>query len=169
MKRLLICLLTVFAVIGGFAQPSRGERHNPDQEKERGGFPRETMHRLNLTEDQQKQIEHLRSVLRKSEIDLNAKIASKKVDIEELFRAQTPDKMKIDESINQAAQLRGEAARARVAFWFDVNKILTSDQQKIWHKIGLRILHRRNRMMEHRPHFRMREKMMRRDQEGSPR
>lgn len=117
------------------------------------------MEKLNLTDDQRKQVDKLHSDLQKRQIALRAKIQSARVDVQDAFREDKPDRAKIEAKLSEITKAQGEMKNNHVAFWFDVSKILTPDQQKLWKQTpmmqrrggeGMRGMHRplqRMRMM----------------------
>jgi Spy/CpxP family protein refolding chaperone len=144
MKSLLLCAMIVLSAAATMAQPHPKPGH--DDAAPGGGPGIRVLRQLDLTADQKSEFSRLRSELRRQEIGLRASMAMGRVDMEELFRAEKPDKEKIDAALTAAGKLQTEAREARVAFWFDVNKILTADQQKVWKRAGLRFVRQRDEM-----------------------
>jgi len=88
--------------------------------------------KLDLNGDQQKQFDQLQSDMQKKQIDIHSKIQSLRIDIKDLFKEDNPDKGKIESKMNEVTKLQGEIKKNHLDFWFGVNKILKSEQQKIW-------------------------------------
>jgi Spy/CpxP family protein refolding chaperone len=106
--------------------------------QDRGPMQRQgrMMERLNLTEQQQKQFDALASDFRKQAVDRRAEIAKARIELMDLLKADTPDQKKISSQITNIANLEAAAKEQALDHWFQVNKILTPEQQKIW-KRGL--------------------------------
>jgi len=131
MKQLLILLIFVTSSI--IAQPRMMGRHGGDgsmmkREMRHDGM----MKKLDLTSDQQKQFDKLRADMQKMRIDTHAKIQSARIDLRELFRDDKPDQGKIESKLNEIGKLQTNLKLAHTGFWFDVNKMLKPEQQKIW-------------------------------------
>ncbi len=80
-------------------------------------------------------------------VDLQAAMKKERLDVQDEFHADKPDKGKIDAAIAKLGDLQVQVRQAHVQFWFDVNKILTADQQKVWKRAAERLLQERGRMM----------------------
>lgn len=129
--KVLILVLTILASAMAFGQPpSRGD----DQAAPLGG---RLMKRLNLTDEQQSQVERMAADFRKAQIAIRAKINTAEVDLHTLFNQEAPDKAAIEAKQKEIHQFMADLAVNRTDFWFDVNKILKPDQQKTWKKFGL--------------------------------
>jgi Spy/CpxP family protein refolding chaperone len=136
------------------------------------------MQQLKLTDAQRKQIGDLRLEMAKQAIDQQAKINTARLELVELFRADTPDKAAIEKKADEISRLQNQLRMARIDHWFAVNKLLNPDQQKIWKQMlgrmwmqhrmqGLRSFGPRSRMQMHQrwPMGRM---MQRGSQGGAP-
>ena len=121
MKNLLVLFL-LFSTVA-WAQPRRMGDGPP---------MRGMMETLKLTDDQRQQMGKLHSDLEKKQIAIHAKIQSLRIDVRDAFREDKPDKGKIESKINEITKLQGEMKTNHLALWFDVNKILAPEQQKIW-------------------------------------
>jgi Spy/CpxP family protein refolding chaperone len=89
---------------------------------------------LDLKDDQKKEFENLSSAMMKQQIDLRSKVAAARVDFRDLTRADKPDKAAITAKLDEITRLQGQMKTNHVQFWFDVNRLLTADQQKTWKK-----------------------------------
>ena len=87
---------------------------------------------LKLNDDQKKEMEKLRTELMKQGVAQHAKIATSRIELQELFRADDPDKAKIEKKLGEISQLENQGKMLRLNHWFSVNKLLTPDQQKVW-------------------------------------
>jgi len=113
--------------------PIEDELLLPGDEMTRTGFAgRRIVEKLNLTSEQEKQFGKLQSDMQKEQIDLHSKMQSLRIDLRDLFREDNPDQGKIESKLEEVNTLQGKIRKDHVDFWFNVNKILTADQQKIW-------------------------------------
>ncbi len=91
--------------------------------------------KLNLTEAQKKDVDKIRFDTEKQSIAQRAKLASARVDLRQLLKAETPDKSVIEKKLNEIADLGVQQHMIRVDAWFSINKLLTPDQQKTWRQV----------------------------------
>ncbi len=131
------------------APPSTGNRmgHFPT-------VPRE----LRLTDQQRSQVQKIRFDLTQKQIDIRAQLAHDRVDYAELAAANAPDEGAMDAKVQDIAKLKGELHSNMLGAWFEVNKVLTPEQQKIWkkvleHPMLFSRMARMRRMMDHRGRF----------------
>ena len=130
MKYVSIALL-LFVVSFASAQPRmRWGGHMPQ-----GGGRERIAEKLNLTEDEQKQFDKLSSDLEKKQIALRSRIQTARVELRDLIRSDSPDQAKIEAKQSEISKLETDLKLNRTGFWFDVNKILTPEQQKEWKKV----------------------------------
>ena len=134
----------------------------PDDEMMPRGMRERIAERLDLSADQQKQFDKLRSDLEKQQITLRSKIRIAHVELADLFRDEAPDRAKIEAKQNEIIKLQGESRLSRTGFWFDVNKILKPEQQKNWKQhlnmMTVKKIHKKERVR--RKMFRFREREM---------
>jgi Spy/CpxP family protein refolding chaperone len=90
------------------------------------------MEKLNLTADQQKQFDKLKSDMEKKQIDLRAKVQQMRLELRDLYNEDSPNKTAIESKMSEVSKLQNDMKMNHVDFWFAVNKILTPEQQKIW-------------------------------------
>lgn len=88
--------------------------------------------KLNLTDEQREQVDKFHSELQKKQIALRSKIQTLRIDVRDAFREEKPDRGKIESKLGEITKLQAEMRMNHVAFWFEVNKILTPEQQKLW-------------------------------------
>ena len=132
MKRLgvfFIAALLLFNVGGVFAQSAEEDDplEMPDQKPLLG--------RLQLNDQQKKQIEQMRIDMEKRLVGVRAQAQMARLDMRQLLNAENPDKAAIEKKMGELAQVRVQAATIRLNQWFEVNKILTADQQKVWREV----------------------------------
>lgn len=106
--------------------------------------------KLNLTEEQKKDVDKIRTDMEKQVIAQNAKLATARVDLHQLFKADNPDRSAIEKKLNDIASLGVQLHLIKIDAWFSINKLLTPEQQKTWKKVleNAPAMHRK--MMDHR-------------------
>ena len=165
---LLISCLLVLPASQLFAQERDDDDEGPMMPRMR------LMEELKLTDDQKKEIEKLHFDLQKQMIVQRSKIATSRLELQQMLRADNPDKAALEKKIIEVSQLATQTHTMRLNQWFAVNKLLNADQQKVWKKalemkasMGDRIIMHRGmemRMGPDRPMNRMMERrMMRRE------
>lgn len=87
---------------------------------------------LNLTDQQQKQIDQIRDEAMRQGIERRAEISKLRLDLRQLVRADKPDQSAIEKKMTEIASLRSSAESRRLNTWFSINKLLTPEQQKVW-------------------------------------
>jgi Spy/CpxP family protein refolding chaperone len=90
--------------------------------------------KLNLTVEQKKDVDKIRFDMEKQSIDQKANLATARLELRQLFKAENPDKSAIEKKINEMADLGVQLRMIRLNAWFSVNKLLTPEQQKTWKK-----------------------------------
>ena len=90
--------------------------------------------KLNLTEGQKKDVEKIGVDMAKQLVDQRANLATARIDLRQLFKADNPDKSAIEKKINEMADIGVQLHMIKINSWFAINKLLTTDQQKIWKK-----------------------------------
>lgn len=88
--------------------------------------------RLDLNEKQESQFKQLRSDREKKNIELHAKIQTARLALRDLFDEEQPDQDKIESRFTEISKAQNELKMSAIGFWFNVNKILTKEQQKLW-------------------------------------
>ncbi len=129
MKKLF--LLLFMATIVAWAQPREFDDEDDAPVGQMFGGGR-FIEKLDLTADQQKQFDKIRTDMQKKQIDLRSKIQMLRLDLKDLFNEDSPNKSNIASKINEISKLQTEAKLSHLDLWFEVNKILKPDQQKIW-------------------------------------
>jgi Spy/CpxP family protein refolding chaperone len=153
MNRIILFLFLATSV--SLAQPRMMDRHQPQG---RGEGQERLMRKLDLKEDQRTKVKAFRSQLRKDQIALRAKIQTLRVELRDLFDAGKPDKVATEAKVGEITKLQGDLKEKMVGFWFDVNSILTPEQQKIWKHVPQEFMReragRRMNGWRHRPGMR---------------
>jgi Spy/CpxP family protein refolding chaperone len=132
MKRTLIIttLLVFFLALAGvftFAQPERENRRDNNRQK---------MHeKLNLTDEQQTQIEKLRFTHQEKMIDLKADVEKKELGLKELQSIANFSRgdyiAKVEEIISSKNKIQLEKANHHM----DVYELLDTEQKETWNKM----------------------------------
>ncbi len=106
--------------------------------------------KLNLTEAQKKDVDKIRFESEKQAIAQRAKLATARVDLRQLLKAENPDRSAIEKKMNEIADLGVQQHMTRVDEWFSINKLLTPDQQKTWKEVLANAPAMHGNMMNHR-------------------
>jgi len=125
MKRLTILLAAVFVLFSNHVYSQ------PDDAKQIHTF----MGKLNLTDEQKKDVEKIHFDEAKQAIAQKAKVETARVELQQILKADTPDKSAIEKKINEMASMKVQMHMIKVNSWFAVNKLLNPEQQKTWKKV----------------------------------
>lgn len=123
MRNIILLAALFFLPVIAIAQPGPGTGS--------GGRMR-FIDELNLTDQQQKQIDQIRDEAMRMQIDRRAEIAKLRVDLRQLVKADKPDQSAIEKKMKEIASLRSSSEAQRLNTWFTINKALTPEQQKVW-------------------------------------
>jgi Spy/CpxP family protein refolding chaperone len=93
------------------------------------------MGKLNLTEEQKKDIEKVHFDVAKQTVAQKAKLETARIEFQQLLKDDNPDKSTIEKKISEMADLGVQLRMIKVGMWFSVNKLLTQEQQKTWKKV----------------------------------
>jgi Spy/CpxP family protein refolding chaperone len=93
------------------------------------------MGKLNLTDEQKKDVEKIHFDGEKQRIAQKAKVETARVDLQQLFKTDAPDKSAIEKKMNDIADLEVQMHMIKINSWFAVNKLLNPEQQKTWKKV----------------------------------
>ncbi|MGA3288273.1 MAG: periplasmic heavy metal sensor [Bacteroidota bacterium] len=139
MKKLGVFVAAALVMVsaGLYSQPAEGKmRHK-------------FMEQLKLTEEQKKDFDKIHVDMEKQEIAQKAKNETARVELRQLFKADSPDKSAIEKKMNEIADLEVQMHMIKINSWFDINKLLTQEQQKTWKKAlehGSEMEHRKMEM-----------------------
>jgi Spy/CpxP family protein refolding chaperone len=125
MKRFAVLIAAVLMVFATqmYSQPNRGKHIQKFMEK------------LNLTDEQKKDVDKIHVDAEKQTITQKAKEETARLELRQLLKADAPDKSAIEKKINDIADLRVQMHMIKINSWFAINKLLTPDQQKTWKKV----------------------------------
>jgi len=87
---------------------------------------------MKLTDQQKKQVEQMRFDMEKQLVGVRAKMQTARLDLRQLLAADNPDKAAIETKMGEISQVALQVHSIRLNEWFEVNKILNPDQQKVW-------------------------------------
>ncbi|MBN1158434.1 MAG: periplasmic heavy metal sensor [Bacteroidales bacterium] len=90
---------------------------------------------LDLSEDQEKQIETLRSEHQKEMTDLRNDLAIKRAELQKLRSSENPDLNQINKKLDEIGQLTTEMSKKAIAHEQQVLNVLT-DEQKSFYRAG---------------------------------
>ena len=129
MKRILAFLLAGILLIGTSSVLAQSPT---DEDLPEPPDPKPLLGRLNLTEQQKKQVEQMRFDMEKELIGARARLQTARLELRELLAANNPDKAAIEQKMNEIARIRVQKQSIRLNHWFAVDKILTPEQQEVW-------------------------------------
>ncbi|MEW5799057.1 MAG: Spy/CpxP family protein refolding chaperone [Bacteroidota bacterium] len=90
------------------------------------------MDELKLTDAQKEQFEKISYDTEKKQIELRSKMESAQLDLRRLMDADSPDKAAIEKKFNEIAAAQTAMKMNHFNCWYEKNKVLTPEQQKIW-------------------------------------
>ena len=120
MKHMILFLLIPMAAV--LAQPGQA----------RGGFDKMRGEQLNLTAEQQEQIDELQTDFQKQAIDLRADLQKLQLELREQMQADQPNKRAIDATLDKLSAKQSELHKLRVYHQLDVRTLLTPEQRQIF-------------------------------------
>jgi Spy/CpxP family protein refolding chaperone len=130
MRTLLLAILITGCLGYSYAQD---HPEAPPAEKRTAHMKRpDIFAKLKLTDEQKTQLKDLKYETMKKEIDLRSKLALSKLELGRLVSAEEPDNEAIQKKIAEVAANKTALAVNKLNGWFEANKKLAPDQQKIW-------------------------------------
>ncbi len=130
----VMLLIASFSIANAQDQPPEPPMKRPAPHMDRMN-KEEIMTRLKLTDDQKKQVKDLKFETDKKAIALRSTLALSKLELGKLLTSEAPDKGAIEKQINEVASNEAAVHANRLNGWFEVNSILTPEQQKEWRKV----------------------------------
>lgn len=91
--------------------------------------------KLKLTDEQKEQMKNLRFETEKKAIELHSKLALSRLELGRLVMSDAPDKGAIEKKLNEVAANETAVKMNKLNGWFEANKNLTPEQQKIWREV----------------------------------
>jgi Spy/CpxP family protein refolding chaperone len=157
LKKMAFALMIAAAASLSFAQPGPPSTGGPGPNRgpDARGMRQEMKAKLNLTEQQETQMQKLRFDLEKKQTTVQSKIKLLRIDMKELIAAENPDRNAIEKKMKEVSDLQLQEKMNGLDHLFAVKAILTPEQQKIWKQhmkqMGPEMKERVMRgMMEHR-------------------
>lgn len=89
---------------------------------------------LNLTEDQEKQMQKFRLDHQEYVLDIKHKIEINQLEIKKILMEVNLDEAKLLSLSNANSELKAKIRDSKLKMWLDGYKILNADQQKLWKK-----------------------------------
>ncbi|MFC1550399.1 Spy/CpxP family protein refolding chaperone [Candidatus Neomarinimicrobiota bacterium] len=123
-NKIIAIMVLVSAVV--LAQPEPGNCAN------KGEHRAKLMDELNLTNDQQKQIDNLRESMQLKAIDMKADVQKLEIKLESEMKADNSSKKSIMAIADKLNAKRGELQRMHISHRFDVRQLLTVEQRQIF-------------------------------------
>lgn len=123
-----VIVLGLLATTMALAQPPRG----PMGPRGMGPRYQALIDELKLTDTQQAQMEKIRLDLMKKQTALRSKVQTLRLDIQEQFLADKVDRPAIEKNLKAITDVQQQMKMNMLDHWFQVNAILTPEQQKIW-------------------------------------
>ncbi len=120
--RHLIPVATVLIVVAVFAQALGQEPGRLRRVHEWCGIP-------DLTEEQQAQIDELKTALEKEMLPMRTKLEVKQAELQELLVADNPNKGAIDRKIDEISSLRTQMQKKRIDNRLKTRVLLTPEQR----------------------------------------
>jgi Spy/CpxP family protein refolding chaperone len=145
MKPMVFVLALVLAGGTALAQPSDRPMMGRGGQGMMGGQTAR-MQKLNLTDEQQAQIQKLRVDFQRKAIQNEAKIRLARLDLAQMMRADKPDRSAIEKTIREIASVQTDTKLARVDEMLAIRGLLTPEQLKTLKKNrmnGWGTMHRR--------------------------
>lgn len=121
----LILFLIMLFSLSALAQPMSGPGN-------RGMGPMKMMEKLNLTPEQEKQMQDLRFKHEAKMIDLRADLQTERLDLRKLMSAEEPNVKKIHGQIEKVGVVEVNIEKARFDQRLAVRNILTEEQRKLF-------------------------------------
>ena len=155
MKMTFAVLILALVATVAFGQPQSGMGMGPGPNNDRPAKagPHAIFAKLNLSEDQQTQVEKMRIDMQKKQTALDSKIRIARLEMQEIYNAATPDRNAIEKKMKEISDMQLQEKLIHVDHQFAVKAILNPEQQKIWKehmKSAGEGRHMRERMMERR-------------------
>jgi Spy/CpxP family protein refolding chaperone len=146
MKRILI--ITVFlsfiiVLAGAFTFAQRQKENRRDNKREN------MIEKLNLTEEQQTQIEEIRFTHQENMIDLKADVEKKELTLKELQSTNNFSRSDYITNIEEIISAQNKIRLANANHHMDVYELLDAEQKETWNKMKLMKDGKHNKMKKH--------------------
>jgi Spy/CpxP family protein refolding chaperone len=136
MKKSLATVVLMVFTAAAFAQGpggmGMGPGPGPNCDMPCDDGPRGIAGKMNLTEDQQGQMDKMRIDVQKKQTAVHSKIRIAELEMQELYGAPSPDRNAIEKKMKEILDLELQMKMIQLDHQFSVRGILTSEQQKVW-------------------------------------
>ncbi len=132
MNKLFVALLVATFVSAGSTLAQENPPDPPKHAPMHGMGKHDIVGKLNLSDEQKEQMKNIRFETQKKEIELRSKLALSRLELGRLVMSETPDKAAIEKKMNEVAANESSLKMNKLNGWFEANKNLTPEQQKIW-------------------------------------
>jgi Spy/CpxP family protein refolding chaperone len=95
---------------------------------------------MGLTPEQQEKLKNIRTRYEEKAEDIQFEIRSKKIEMVKLLRAPSPERKMIDQKLEELLKLEGARQRLYVDEYFEVRKLLTPEQARIFTRKTIRAI-----------------------------
>ncbi len=131
MKHVLtLAMILLVVAINAWAQPPAAMMEpGDDPEWMDDAAP---MAKLDLTAEQKKSMQALRTQMRKEMIPLRGNLESKHIDLQEEMAAEQPNIARINALVDDLAKVKAEIQKKQIAHRLKMRDMLTPEQRKIW-------------------------------------
>lgn len=126
MKNTVIGLIAILILTLPFADTSAQKRKMNMDDSFRG------LDQLQLSEDQQKQIDDLRMTHKSQMIDLRAELSKSRLENQKLRTSGNFSRSDLLSQTRKMNEIRNRIAESRANHFMDVYELLNDDQKKIW-------------------------------------
>ena len=121
--RMIAALLLAATMIAGTSQTAFSQKKTCS---DKGG---NQCQNLDLTKDQQKKMDEMRTVMMKERLQFQNQVAEKKAHLKTLSMADEPNMTEINKTIDEMYALKAEFAKKKAAHQQDVRNLLTPEQR----------------------------------------
>ena len=140
-----IYFLTIIFMITAFNQDMFSQKKQGEKRKE---FRKEMREKLNLTEEQEKNLESLKLSHEEDMIKLKSKLDLKKLEMKKLRSSTDISREKMINFVKDINAVKNEIALARTNHKMDVYEILDANQRKVWMEQRGKFEHKRDKMKD---------------------
>lgn len=149
MKKQVVAILFLTLLILPF-QLTAQMRHKGEAPRHDGPRHEAMMEKLNLTDQQEEQIEKLRSEHKLKMIDVRAEIKKLEVQLNDEKRKTDLDENKILSITKQIGDLRTNLQTQRTEMWLSIYNLLDDRQKELWKEHRPERIVKKERIMKHR-------------------
>lgn len=134
MRKFFVALLVATFVSAGSTLAQENPPDPPRHAPMPGIGKPDIFAKLKLSDEQKEQMKNIRFETQKKEIELRSKLALSRLELGRLVMSETPDKAAIEKKMNEVVANEASLKMNKLNGWFEANKNLTPEQQKVWRK-----------------------------------